>query len=85
MQSPPAPGHPPVGGERTLPQRKVKFQVNGSVLLPANGMGSTVDGMAGTPEFWLLPSTHSVSCAQAVGGLLVYLPALMLTHLPPLL
>lgn len=63
IQYPPAPGLPPLCGERTLPQREVKLQVNGSGLLLANGMGTTVGGMAVTPEFCLLLSTHSASCA----------------------
>lgn len=30
----------------------------------ANGLGFTVGEMAVTPEFYLLPSTHSDSCPQ---------------------
>jgi len=53
-QSPSPPADAPLCGQRTLPEKKVTFQVKKSVMLPANGMGTILVGMAETPELYLL-------------------------------
>ena len=53
-QSPLALADVPLCGQRTLPEKKVTFQVKKSVMLPANGMGTILVGMAETPELYLL-------------------------------
>ena len=53
-QSPLAPADAPLCGERTLPEKKVTFQVKESVNLLASGIGTIVIGIAETTELYLL-------------------------------
>ena len=53
-QSPSPPADAPPCGQRTLPEKKVTFQVKESVMLLASGMGTILVGMAETPELYLL-------------------------------
>jgi len=53
-QSPLALADVPLCGQRTLPEKKVTFQVKESVLFLASGMGTIMLGMAETPGLYLL-------------------------------